>query len=140
MTLGTPNNAPPPDSPVAALDQTRGLLTFINDNFAGGYPLPPSKVSCVAGSGTEVTFPSPCGHGFTNRFAPLITPKKSYSHLCGSAEWLRCARWQVPESIGALLNDAGSKIWDEKVACHPAHMFSMSWSLTATSPQSAAAP
>jgi len=39
---------------VAALDQTRGLLTYINDNFAGGHPLPASKVACVAGSGTSV--------------------------------------------------------------------------------------
>jgi pimeloyl-ACP methyl ester carboxylesterase len=53
VTLGTPHNPPPKDSPVAALDQTRGLLTYINDKFPSGSPLPEAAVTCVAGTGTK---------------------------------------------------------------------------------------
>jgi len=53
VTLGTPHNAPPDDSAVAALDQTRGLLKYINTKFPSGWPLPCSAVTCVAGSGTR---------------------------------------------------------------------------------------
>mmetsp|Transcript_13908 Transcript_13908/g.27474 ORF Transcript_13908/g.27474 Transcript_13908/m.27474 type:complete len:349 (-) Transcript_13908:29-1075(-) len=64
VTLGTPNNAPPKDSPVALLDQTRGLLTYINAQFPSGAPLPASRVACVAGSGTQV--PESLGEIFGN--------------------------------------------------------------------------
>lgn len=53
VTLGTPHNAPPADSFVAALDQTRGLLTYINSKFPSGKPLPSTVVTCVAGKGTR---------------------------------------------------------------------------------------
>ena len=53
VTLGTPNNSAPADSPVAALDQTRGLLKYINDNFPSGWPLDRKRVACVAGKGTS---------------------------------------------------------------------------------------
>ena len=53
VTLGTPHNPPPQNSMVAALDQTRGLLTYINDKFPSGAPLPASAVTCVAGRGTK---------------------------------------------------------------------------------------
>lgn len=53
VTLGTPHNPPPADSPVAALDQTRGLLTYINEKFPSGSPLPKAVVTCVAGRGTK---------------------------------------------------------------------------------------
>jgi len=49
---------------VASLDQTRGLLTYINDKFPGGSPLPASSVGCVAGSGTAV--PEKLGDVFGN--------------------------------------------------------------------------
>ena len=45
VTLGTPHNPPPASSAVAGIDQTRGLLTYINSNF----PAEPS-LTCVAGS------------------------------------------------------------------------------------------
>jgi len=64
VTLGTPNNAPPKDSIVSSLDQTRGLLTYINDKFPSGYPLQASAVGCVAGSGTAV--PEKIGEVFEN--------------------------------------------------------------------------
>lgn len=53
VTLGTPHQPPPEDSPVAILDQTRGLLTYINEKFPAGYPLNSSVVTCVAGCGTK---------------------------------------------------------------------------------------
>ncbi|CAE7819192.1 unnamed protein product [Symbiodinium sp. CCMP2592] len=54
VTLGTPHQSPPEDSFVSALDQTRGLLSYINDKFPAGAPLPPTVVTCVAGRGTRV--------------------------------------------------------------------------------------
>lgn len=53
VTLGTPHQAPPAESPVAILDQTRGLLTYINEQFPAGSPLNSSVVTCVAGCGTK---------------------------------------------------------------------------------------
>ncbi|EKX51792.1 hypothetical protein GUITHDRAFT_102401 [Guillardia theta CCMP2712] len=52
VTLGTPHNPPPKDSIVSAVDQTRGLLSYINENFPNGFPLDASAVTCVAGKGT----------------------------------------------------------------------------------------
>lgn len=52
VTLGTPHNPPPEGSSAAALDQTRGLLKYINERFPSGWPLDPSAVTCVAGRGT----------------------------------------------------------------------------------------
>lgn len=41
VTLGSPHNPPPQGSAVASIDQTRGLLTYINNNFPG------SALSCI---------------------------------------------------------------------------------------------
>ncbi|KAG5191750.1 hypothetical protein JKP88DRAFT_295255 [Tribonema minus] len=56
-TLGTPNREPPPDSPLAKVDQTRGLLKFINENFPAG-SVPGVKYTSVVGTGTLARFPS----------------------------------------------------------------------------------
>jgi len=48
VTLGTPHNPPPSGSPMAALDQTRGLLTYINANFPAGAPLASTSVTVAA--------------------------------------------------------------------------------------------
>ena len=37
VTLGSPHNPPPAGTKLAKIDQTRGLLTYINDNFPGSY-------------------------------------------------------------------------------------------------------
>lgn len=37
VSLGTPHSEPPADSLVAKVDQTRGLLKYINDRFPGAY-------------------------------------------------------------------------------------------------------
>jgi len=52
ITLGTPHNSPPTDSLLAKIDQTRGLLTYINAQFPAGAPLAPDQFVCVAGTGT----------------------------------------------------------------------------------------
>lgn len=52
ITLGTPHNPPPSDSPLFKVDQTRGLLTYLNEAFPAGAPLAPEQFVCVAGSST----------------------------------------------------------------------------------------
>jgi hypothetical protein len=54
ITLGTPHQPPPSSSPLARIDQTRGLLSDINTRFPAGSPLPAERVTCVAGTGTRV--------------------------------------------------------------------------------------
>ncbi len=54
VTLGTPHQPPPSSSPLSRIDQTRGLLSNINARFPAGSPLPPERVTCVAGTGTRV--------------------------------------------------------------------------------------
>lgn len=54
VTLGTPHQPPPSSSPLSRIDQTRGLLSYINDRFPAGSPLPSARVTCIAGSGTRV--------------------------------------------------------------------------------------
>ena len=52
VTLGSPHNPPPPSSPLATLDQTRGLLSYINNNYPGAYE---SNVQYTSVSGTAIT-------------------------------------------------------------------------------------
>jgi len=47
VSLGTPHAAPPKDSIVSKLDQTRGLLSYVNDRWPGGY-YPDIVYTCVA--------------------------------------------------------------------------------------------
>ncbi|KAL3934000.1 MAG: hypothetical protein SGBAC_010162, partial [Bacillariaceae sp.] len=61
VSLGTPHKEPPADSLVAKVDQTRGLLKYINDRFPGAYYAPDNKdkddekcnieYTCVASKG-----------------------------------------------------------------------------------------
>ena len=51
LTLGSPHSPPPSDSAVASLDQTRGLLTYINANFPGAHE---SGVEYISVGGTAV--------------------------------------------------------------------------------------
>ena len=54
VTLGTPHQPPPSSSVLSRIDQTRGLLSHINAYFPAGSPLPATRVTCIAGSGTRV--------------------------------------------------------------------------------------
>mmetsp|Transcript_14608 Transcript_14608/g.43630 ORF Transcript_14608/g.43630 Transcript_14608/m.43630 type:complete len:287 (+) Transcript_14608:174-1034(+) len=70
VTLGTPHNAPPADSIVAAVDQTRGLLAYINAEF----PPDPEVVTCVAGDATYTPSIFQLGEAWDERLrrSPLL--------------------------------------------------------------------
>ena len=51
VSLGTPHLAPPEDSIVSKVDQTRGLLKYINDKWPGAYYSPSIEYTCVATNG-----------------------------------------------------------------------------------------
>lgn len=51
VSLGTPHLAPPEDSIVSKVDQTRGLLKYINDKWPGAYYSPDIEYTCVATNG-----------------------------------------------------------------------------------------
>ena len=52
VSLGTPHVAPPEDSFVAKVDQTRGLLKYINDRWPGAY-FDDIEYTCVASKKVE---------------------------------------------------------------------------------------
>jgi len=52
VSLGTPHAAPPPESIVAKVDQTRGLLQYVNDRWPGAY-FPGVKYTCVASTAVK---------------------------------------------------------------------------------------
>lgn len=74
VTLGTPHKAPPSGSGVDRFDQTRGLLTFINDNYPGAFD---ARVKYSSVIGCEVT-------GQLNVFnLPSLLAYLSYLFLSG---------------------------------------------------------
>ncbi len=73
-TLGSPNYPPPPSESGFSLDQTRGLLDYVNDNFPGAYHKNFKYVS-VGGVGT----PGKLGGGLEESVAFI-----SYLPLCGN--------------------------------------------------------
>ena len=80
VTLGTPH-APPPDGIFRTIDQTRGLLSFVEDNYPGAYhpelryltvgsraqrgALPGSGAGLIAGSLAFASYLPLCGDGTT---------------------------------------------------------------------------
>lgn len=52
MSLGTPHLAPPEDSLVAKVDQTRGLLKYINDRWPGAH-FEDIEYTCIASTGVS---------------------------------------------------------------------------------------
>jgi len=74
ITLGTPHKAPPSGSALDKFDQTRGLLSFINDNYPGAFD---PRVKYVSVIGSEVT-------GQLNVFNPTsLLAYVSYLFLSG---------------------------------------------------------
>lgn len=73
VTLGSPHNPPPPTSALARVDQTRGLLSYINEKFPGAFEKQVSYTS-VIGSGIRGGF----GGG-----APSAVALLSYAALSG---------------------------------------------------------
>lgn len=48
VSLGTPHLAPPDDSLVSKIDQTRGLLTYVNNRWPGAFFSNTTNYTCVA--------------------------------------------------------------------------------------------
>jgi len=87
VSLGTPHLAPPEDSIVSKVDQTRGLLKYVNDRWPGAY-FDDIKYTCIASNGVtgEVKLDLDSILGFASYFALIgeggvegdgITPVKA---------------------------------------------------------------
>lgn len=98
VTLGSPHNPPPPDSAMAKIDQTRGLLRYITEKFPGAYDRNVEYVS-VIGSGVRGSIQGGGAGGeddtetgrvgfvvtLARRFESLVA-YSSYSVLSGAGE------------------------------------------------------
>jgi len=78
VSLGSPHNPPPADSAAAKVDQTRGLLTYINTNFPGAHERGVDYVSVI-------------GKAVTGELALTASPEQvlaslSYGALCGNGK------------------------------------------------------
>lgn len=121
VTLGTPHNAPPLSSPVAAVDQTRGLLTYINDKFPSGKPLAPEQLVCVAGRGTTtcnfgelVRSSAWDGDERRSKLLERLVALPSYFALSGSAFGV-AGDGLIPIETATLTGGCGSIVLDD---CH----------------------
>jgi hypothetical protein len=97
VTLGSPHNPPPPDSAMAKIDQTRGLLRYITEKFPGAYDRNVEYVSVIGsgvrgsiqggGGGEDNTETGRVGLvvGLARRFESLLA-YSSYSVLSGAGE------------------------------------------------------
>lgn len=77
VSLGSPHNPPPSDSQAAKVDQTRGLLSYITDNFPGAFE---DKVRYVSVIGRTVK-----GELSTAGSGERLLAYASYGALCGEA-------------------------------------------------------
>jgi hypothetical protein len=121
VTLGTPHNPPPIGSLVASVDQTRGLLTYINSNFPSGAPLDPHQVVCVAGAGTHtdslpelVASPAWDGEVGRSKLLERLVALPSYLALSGSAFGVS-GDGLIPIGTALLDGGCGSVVLDD---CH----------------------
>lgn len=77
VSLGSPHNPPPADSSAAKVDQTRGLLSYITDNYPGAFE---KKVKYVSVIGRAVQ-----GELSTEGGGERLLAYASYSALCGTS-------------------------------------------------------
>jgi len=104
VSLGSPHNPPPADSGVAKVDQTRGLLTYINTNFPGAHEKNVEYVSVIGRAVKgELSL-----QGGGERFLAY----SSYSVLCGDGESEGDGIIPIPT---ATLSGASNIIVDEAV-------------------------
>ena len=82
VTLGSPHNPPPTDSPVARFDQTRGLLNYIDANYPGAFEKK-VKYTSVIGSGITGSISLNRGEGFASKVFSLVA-YASYLALSGN--------------------------------------------------------
>jgi pimeloyl-ACP methyl ester carboxylesterase len=83
VTLGSPHLPPPAGTTAAQVDQTRGLLTYVNANFPGAYE---SGVEYVSVIGAGVTGRVAWGAGGLARGVESLVAYSSYAVLSGSGE------------------------------------------------------
>lgn len=76
VSLGSPHNPPPSDSSMSKIDQTRGLLSYINTNYPGAHEKSVEYVSII-GNGVV--------GGITPQFDRLLA-YASYLALSGSGD------------------------------------------------------
>lgn len=104
VSLGSPHNPPPSDSGVAKVDQTRGLLTYINSKFPGAHEKDVEYVSVIGRAVKgELSL-----QGGGERFLAF----SSYSVLCGDGESEGDGIIPIPT---ATLSGAANIIVDEAV-------------------------
>lgn len=93
LTLGSPHNPPQAESAASRVDQTRGLLTYINENYPGNFE-------------KEVQYVSIIGAGVTGRLALL-----TFSQITESLEAL-LAYFSYSVLSGDTTEQAGDGIND----------------------------
>mmetsp|Transcript_3197 Transcript_3197/g.9187 ORF Transcript_3197/g.9187 Transcript_3197/m.9187 type:complete len:294 (-) Transcript_3197:83-964(-) len=100
-SLGTPHVPPPPDSLFSGFEQTRGLLTYVNDKYPGAY-LPGVTYTSVLGVGVKGALPWQVSEddAATPSAIESLVGFASYLPLSGRGEDL--GDGIVPESIGIL--------------------------------------
>ena len=77
VSLGSPHNPPPSDSPAAKVDQTRGLLTYINEKHPGAFEASVQYISVIGRSVSGELNPAS---------GEQLLAFGSYSALCGDGQ------------------------------------------------------
>ncbi|CAJ1966164.1 unnamed protein product [Cylindrotheca closterium] len=114
VSLGTPHKEPPADSIVAKVDQTRGLLKYINDRFPGAYYSPDNQDKDDANCNIEYTCVASKGVvGKLELKLDSILAFASYFALGGQGD---VEGDGITPTKGALLDGGNSIILDD--VCH----------------------
>lgn len=111
VTLGSPHNPPPSDSPVARFDQTRGLLNYIDANYPGAFEKQ-VKYTSVIGSGITGSIALNKEGGLASKVFSLVA-YTSYLALSGNP--VQKGDGIIPISTASL---SGAKIIELEDAKH----------------------
>ncbi|CEM09753.1 unnamed protein product [Vitrella brassicaformis CCMP3155] len=103
-TLGTPHNPPPADSPFAQFDQTRGLLTYIADNYPGAFHSDHINYNSVVGASVK--------GGLGEGGLEGLLAYASYLALCGEGD--TTGDGVVPQSTALLPGSSTMVLEDVK--------------------------
>lgn len=106
-SLGSPHLPPPEGSAWRSLDQTRGLLRYVDERYPGAF-LPKVQYTSVVGTGVGGALPwdaaegagAAAGGGFAPKALESLVGFTSYLPLSGDGEQL--GDGIVPVSIGVL--------------------------------------
>ena len=83
VTLGSPHNPPPAGTTASKIDQTRGLLTYVNENFPGSYEKGVQYVSVI---GSAVTGRTAVAANALAESVESLVAYSSYSVLSGDTK------------------------------------------------------